>query len=365
MRSKRKGIILLGIGILIILVIIGSIVLYGRTNKATEKIGFILSGSIEEKGWNSRHYLGMKSCCEKLEVELLVKENVKEFTGECSTAIRELVQEGASMIILSSYNYSEEAYEVVKEYPEIVFYTNSSEYHDKNMTSYFVRMYQARYLSGIIAGMKTESNRIGYVAAMENNEVNRGINAFTMGVKRVNPNAVVKVVWTGSWDNKEKETEAVNTLIDHAGVDVITYHQNQDNVVKEADERGVYSIGYHVPVNGMSSKYLTSVVCNWEMLYEELVKQFLQGNGNAYVNFGIGLDKGVVGLSAYSEEVTVEIYDEVEKARNEILTGKEIFCGEIYDNTGKKRCDVNESIRDEILLEKFDWFVEGVEIYEE
>lgn len=365
MGNKKKGIVLIGIGIIIFLVILGSIHFVGQSKKNDVKIGFILSGSVDEYGWNGMHYIGFKTSCEKLGVEMLVKENVKEFTGACEDAIHELVQEGASMIILSSYGYSEEIYELVQEYPDIVFYGNSSEYHTSNLTSYFVRMYQARYLAGVVAGMKTESNQIGYVAAMENNEVNRGINAFTLGVKRVNPNAVVNVIWTNAWDNQETETAAAKTLIENVGVDVITYHQNQDYVVREAEKHGIYSIGYHVPLEDMSSNYLTSVVCNWELLYEDIIRQFLQGNGNSTPNYWLGIDKDVVGLSEYSEEVSPEIVEEVERAANEMLMGKAIFSGEIYDNMGEKRCEEGEMIRDEILLEQLDWFVEGVKIYEE
>lgn len=365
MNNKKKGIIALALCSIIFGVIVCSILLFGKADDSRKKIGFILSGSSEEYGWNGMHYIGFKNSCEKLGVEMLVKENVKEFTGECEAAIRELVDEGASMIILSSYGYSEEVYEIVQEYPEIVFYGNSSEYHSSNLTSYFTRMYQARYLAGVVAGMKTMGNQIGYVAAMENNEVNRGINAFTLGVKRVNPSAVVNVMWTNDWDNEVAETAAAKMLIEQAGVDVITYHQNQDYVVREAEKQEIFSIGYHVPLEGMSDKYLTSVVCSWEMLYEEIIRQFLQGNANSKDNFWIGMDKEVVGLSDYSEEITRDIIEEVKKATDEILAGKDVFSGVIYDNLGKLRCDEGEIIRDEILLEQFDWFVEGVEFYEE
>ena len=364
MSKKKKGTILIGLGIIIFLIIISSILFVGKSKNEKEKIGFILSGKVEENGWNGMHYIGFKTSCEKLGVEMLVKEDVKEFTGECEKAIHELVEQGASMIVLSSYGYTEEVKEVVKEYPSVVFYGNSSEYHDKNLTSYFVRMYQARYLSGIVAGLQTKNNVIGYVAAMENNEVNRGINAFTLGVKRVNPEAVVKVMWTGSWDNEEKETAAAKALIEEVKVDVITYHQNQDYAAREADRQGIYSVGYHVPLVGMSSKYLTSVVCNWELLYEEIIKQFLQGKGNTITNYWIGIDKEVIGLTEYSEEITAKMKEEIEEARNEMLGGKDVFSGEIYDNLGNVRCETGEIIRDEILLEQFDWFVEGVEIYE-
>jgi basic membrane protein A len=365
MENKKKGNVLILLAFLIFLLILFSIHFAGTGKDNSKKIGFILSGSRDEYGWNGMHYNGFKSSCEKLGVQMLIKENVKEFTGECEKAIRELVEEGATMIVLSSYGYSQEVYDLVQEYPEIVFYGNSSEYHSKNLTSYFARMYQARYLAGIVAGMKSQTNEIGYVAAMENNEVNRGINAFTLGVKRVNPDAKVHVIWTNTWDDEETETLAAKTLIEERSVDVLTYHQNQDYVAKEAERHGVYSIGYHVPLEEMSSKYLTSVVCNWSILYEEIIKQFLQGKANSIDNFWIGIDKDVVGLSEFSDEVTPQIVDEIEKAINEMHMGHDVFSGEIYDNKGQIHCEENEIIRDEVLLEQFNWFVEGVEIYEE
>jgi basic membrane protein A len=115
----------------------------------------------------------------------------------------------------------------------------------------------------------------------------------------------------------------------------------------------------------MSSKYLTSVVCNWEILYEEIMKQYLQGNANSVENYWIGLEKEAVELSDFSNEVSDDVFVELEKAKAEILHGKDVFSGMIYDNTGVLRCDEGEIIRDKTLLEQFDWFVEGVEIYEE
>ena len=157
----------------------------------------------------------------------------------------------------------------------------------------------------------------------------------------------------------------IDTWFAEKEVDVITYHQNQDFVVSEADKNGVYSIGYHIISKDMSSKYLTSVVCNWQILYEEIMKQYLQGNANSEENYWIGLDKGAVDLTVFSSEVSSEILEELEKAKGEILEGRDVFSGLIYDNTGVLRCDEGEIIRDKTLLEQFDWFVEGVEIYEE
>lgn len=365
MRSRNLKKILTAVGAVGVVILIFVIIAFmgNFSDSKTDKIGFIMSGSMDEAGWNGMHYSGVKKACEKLGAELIVKENVKEFTGECNEAIKELAQEDVGMIILSSYGYSKEAQEVVKQYPDIVFYVNSSEHHDVNMTSYFARMYQARYLAGVVAGLKTKTQKIGYVAAMPNNEVNRGINAFALGVKRVNPEARVMVKWTNEWDNAEKEKSAAFSLI-AAQADVLSYHQNQPNVIKAADEAGVYSIAYHEVPENVSSKCLTSVVCNWALVYEEILREFTIGKGNIEENYWIGMEKETVSLSEYSAEVTDDIKMEVEKIKNEILNGRDVFSGIIYDNEGNIRCGEKEVISDEILLEDFGWFVEGVEIYE-
>lgn len=363
-NSSKRTHILFFLGTAVLLCIVLSIVFFNRTDEKKIKVGFILSGSMDENGWNGEHYRAISKVCEEYKAELLVKENIAEFSGQCVTAVEELIAEGAEMIFLNSYGYSEEVSDLVSNYPEVAFYANSSEYHTENMTSYFVRMYQARYLSGILAGMTTDCDKIGYVAAMSNNEVNRGINAFTLGVKSVNEDAKVIVTWTGSWDNEKAEKWAARELIEKAGVDVLTYHQNQNYVIQEADAQQVASIGYHKQFEGFSRLYLTSAVYNLEPVYNELIKEYMKGKGNSRTNYWIGIENGAVGLSSYSEEVTPEMQTAVDEAIKRMLSGDDVFSGVIYDTEGNLRCGENEIISDEILLEQFDWFVEGVEFYE-
>lgn len=363
--SKKFRVFLVATAIMVFTLILLSIFFFGNhENKDKTIIGFIMSGSIQEQGWNGMHYKGVTEAGDELGVEISVKENIKEFTGECEIAIRELVDAGAGMIILSSYGYSEEVRDVVKEYPDIVFYANSPDYHEENMTSYFVRMYQARYLSGILAGMQTTTNHIGYVAAMSNNEVNRGINAFTLGVRSVNPEADVIVTWTGNWDDKEAEIKAVENLVEE-NVDVITYHQNQSYVIEAAEAAGICSIGYHQVAEGFSDNYLTTVACDWKQTYMQLIREFLQGNGNLQSNFWIGIDQEAVELTEYSSLVTEQQKEAIEEAKKELLSGKDVFSDVIYDMSGTLRCAENENISDEILLQELDWFVEGIRFYEE
>ena len=310
------------------------------------------------------HYECVSVACNNLDVDLLVKEKIKEFQGECGPAIEELVNRGCKMVILSSYGYAEEVKDIIEKYPEVSFYTNSFDYHAENVTSYFSRMYQARYLAGIVAGMKTENDKIGYVAAMPTSEVNRGISAFTLGVRRVNPDAVVTVAGSNAWEEEETARSQAVHLFEDVGVDVITYHQNQAYVIEEAEKLGVYSIGYHRMLENCSEKYLTAVVGDWQLTYEAIIRQYLRGNSAEYKIYWVGIDENAVKLADFSTAVSEDIKTEVSKATNEILAGHDVFSGVIYDNEGNLRCKENQAIRDEVLLEQFDWYVEGVEFYE-
>ena len=368
-NSRVRQKILLVMIVILIVVIAGIIIMTGYKKSTVPKIGLIITGSKTDAGWNGVHYQGVSYACDKLDAELIVKENVPENAELCEEAIRALVDDGAGMIILSSYAYPgaypEKVKSVIESYPEVAFYGSSAEYYADNMTSYFGRMYQARYLAGIIAGMTTENNRIGYVAAMSNIEVNRGINAFTLGVRSVNPEAVVNVVWTGSWDNEKAEIEATSRLIYDKDIDLVTYHQNRHYVAQTADEAGIYSIGYHEAYEGGSDNFLTAVEFRWDITYKELLSDYVRGKSNVVNTYWFGLEKEAIGLTTVSPLVGSDVIADVETAKNEIISGDKIFSGVIYDNQGQLRCHEDEIISDQVLMNNMDWYVEGVYIYEE
>ena len=337
---------------------------FGREEEEQTKIGFITIGDIREAGWNASQYEGIKTAAEKFGARLLVRDHVRENSGECPAAIRELIDEGAGMIFLASYSYSSEARELVEEYPGIAFATNSAEVHARNMTAYFVRMYQARYLSGALAGLRTKTNTIGYVAAMPNSEVNRGINAFALGVRRTNPAAKVVVIWTGAWQDEEKEMVNAERLIQERGADVLTYHQDEDAVCRAAEKYGVDFIGYNALLTGYSEHYLTSVVCRWDLYYIDIVQRYLKGELNTVKNHWMGIDRDAVSLSEFSPAVAPDTVRQVEALRQELASGGLIFAGEIYDNQGILRSAADEVICDDVLLERVNWLVQGVEVLE-
>jgi len=330
---------------------------------AVKKIGFITLGDINVPGWNSAHYNGIKTACEKLGIELVYRDNVPENTGDCPKAIEELSEAGVGMIFLCSYDYAAEVFDEVEgKYSHIDFVTNSGEAHARNLTAYFARMYQGRYLAGVLAGMRTKSNVIGYVAAIPNCEVCRGINAFTLGLRRTNPQARVVVAWTNYWEDPPREKELARRLIEEEGADLLTYHQDERAVADTAEELGVDFIGYNETLTGYSDHNLTSVICSWERFYENVIERYLKGELNSLSNNWIGLEQQAVGLSEYSPRVTQPMRLAVDKARQEMIDGKElVFSGEIYDLAGNIRCHPGETVSDNALLESMNWLVKGVE----
>ncbi len=363
-KSKRNlTAAIIYVALLIITLIL--VLKFGGTPKEERpKVGFITSENIENTGWTAMNYRGIQAACEAQQVDLIVRSEVPELEGACPRVVDELVSAGAKMIVLNSFGYSQEMKELLSNYPDVAFYNAASDYEAPNLTTYSPRMYQVRYLSGIVAGLQTKTGRIGFVAASQQTEVIRGINAFALGVRRVNPAAQVVVVWTNSWNDGDREKEAARELIENEGVDVITYHQSQAYVVRAADEAGIFSIGYYEALEDASDYCLTNAVCDWKPLYESLIREYLRGQGNRVSFDWLGLESNVVRLTDYSPLVPQETRDEVEKATQEILSGKDVFTGTIYDNEGKQRCGPGEAITDDTLMWHMDWLAEGVLVYE-
>lgn len=364
-NSRLK--ILLGLGGLIVVAIVYLLIFAFdvELDNRQDKIGFIILGDIREKGWNESHYSGIKAACDDFGLELLVRDNVPENSGQCPAAVEELAAQGVGAIFLVSFNYASEVRSLIDKYPHISFVNTSTLEHARNLTSCFARMYQGRYLSGILAGMRTKSNVIGYVAAMNNAEVCRGINAFALGVQSVNPKARVLVMWTGDWQVEDVEAEHAQRLIEKYGADVLTYHQDVDATGKVAEKYGIDFIAYNAHLEGYSEHYLASVICRWDLYYKDILQKYLKGELFSLRDNWVGVEQGVITLSDYSELVTPQMRLAINSAQKDLVANKNlIFSGEIYDNQGNLRCGKNQVIDDKELLRSIDWLVKGVEVVE-
>lgn len=365
MKKDRKALLLVVVYMVLLLVTVVLVVSFGSPRETdVQKIGFVTTGDFDTTGWGIENFQGIQTACDTLGMELLVRDQVSEFDGSCPRAVAELAEEGADMIILSSGGYSYEMQPYFEQYPQISFYGAFANMDVPNLIGYSTRMYQVRYLSGIIAGMTTETGRIGFVSTSATPEACRGINAFTLGVRRVAPDAEVAVLWAGHDTTDEGDRRAARTLISEVGVDVITYNQGQHAVIDEAEEAGIYSIGYYETAADVSERYLTCAACNWEILYEQLIREFMRGQNRYVISDWLGMESGAVHLTEYSPLVSQQARDEVSRAIDEFLAGQPIFSNEIYDNSGKLRCGEGEAMGDRSLVQNMDWLAEGVRVYE-
>lgn len=357
------------VAVIIAITVVGIFLINGQAEdtditKKQTKVGFLLIGTCDDKSYSQSHYEGMKKTAVRLNLDVTYKEAVP--TDERSKAVmQELIDDGCEIIVCSSFDYGEEILEMAEAYPHIYFFHATGVRQSKNLATYFGRIYQFRYLSGMVAGRQTKTNEIGYVAAFPISEVNRGINAFTLGVRAVNPDAVVHVKWCNSWTDDEAAGTAAKALFDAHDIDVVAMHTDSLRVLELAEERGIWSIGYNLDNSeSFPNTFLTAPVWQWENYYEPYLLKCLQGKfkGN---NYWEGATTGVVGLAPLTKNVEVGTIQVIEEKRARFESGVlDVFYGPIRDNEGNLRIAEGESMTDDAMLNRFDWYVEGVEIHE-
>ena len=323
------------------------------------KVGFVYVGPIGDGGWTYAHEQGRQYLVNELGVEAIYKESVPE-DQDSEKVMRDMIDQGAKVIFATSFGYMDHVKKVAEENPDVTFLHCSGYLSGDNFGNYFGRMYQARYLSGLVAGLKTETNKIGYVAAFDIPEVVRGINAFTLGVRAVNPDAVVKVRWTNTWYDPSTEKNAAIALLDE-GVDVIAQHQDTAGPQLAAEERGVFSVGYNTNMYDMAPKaHMTAPVWNWGPYYASQVKAVMDGTWKSEAYWG-SMSDGIVDLAPLSDVAPEGAKEAVEKAKADILAGNlYIFEGPIKDQSGEIKVPAGTKMTDEEML-SMQWFVEGVE----
>jgi len=332
--------------------------------KETTKVGFLYNGEVDDKGWGQSHYEGISESAKELNLKIIYKENVP-FDESCMEVMQSMITEGCKIIICNSFDYGEWIVKVSEKNPDIVFLHATGTEVGDNITTYFGRMYQMRYLSGLVAGMQTETNNVGYVAAFPISEVNRGINAFTLGVKSVNRDATVHVIWTESWTDYDTNKLATEKLVDELDVDVIAMHCDSVAPLDVAEKKGIWSIGYNMDNSSLYPKsFLTAPVWSWEKFYTPQIEKFLQGKYHSG-NYWEGSDTGLVELAPLTSNVKTGITEVVKEKKKLLNAGTyDVFYGPVTDVEGNIRIPEGENMPDEVMLNSFDWYVEGVKIYE-
>jgi basic membrane protein A len=322
------------------------------------KVGFVYVSPVGDAGWSYAHEMGRQAIDQIDGVTTSYVESVPE-GPDSERVILNMARKNYDLIFATSFGYMDPMLKVAKQFPDQAFMHCSGFKMSENMGNYFGRMYQARYLSGMVAGSMTTSNIIGYVAAFPIPEVIRGINAFTLGAQSVNPDVIVRVVWTKTWYDPATEKDAAKSLLD-VGADVIAQHQDSPGPQEAAEEKGVFSVGYNSDMSAFAPKaHLTAPVWNWGPYYAGVVDAVRKGTWKAESSWP-GLEAGIVDLAPFGDMVPLNVQQQVNDLKADIAEGKKkVFVGPIKDQNGVVKIADGVVAEDGELL-GMTWFVEGV-----
>lgn len=336
------------------------------------KVGVIhLSDPAEGSGYTYTHDIGIQGMQQNLglsDSQIIRKNNISD-TDEAATrkAIQECIDAGCNIIFTTSWGYMQTTADMAEEYPD-VYFSHGTGYmsNGKNFNNYFGRIYQARYLSGIAAGLNTKTNKIGYVAAMglDNSEVTGGIDAFALGIYSVNPDAKVYVKVTNSWYDPKAEEEAARKLLD-MNCDVIAQHCDTVYPQTLAQEKGVYSIGYNSDMSKEAPEAcICSVIWNWSAYYTSAVQSIIDGTWDGSNYYG-GMNENLVSITPVADFAADTTQEKVNVAKQQILSGKNgVFDGVIETNTGATVGTAGKTLDDAVITGGINWYFKTVNVIE-
>lgn len=292
------------------------------------KVGFVHISDPSDMGYTYNHDLGTQEMQETLGLsddQIINKYNVAE-DASCDTALRELVDAGCNIIFATSFGFEDYVVEVAREYPEVQF-CHATGYQAKdagldNFHNYFASIYEGRYLAGIAAGMKTESNKLGYVAAYPFAEVISGYTAFYLGAKSVNPDVTMEIMYTNSWNDPTVESQVAKALIDR-GCDVISQHSDSTAPATTAEDNGVWQVGYNNDMREAApNASLISPRIDWGIYVTEAVQAMIDGE-EIPADWCKGLADDAVYLSPLNESIAAEGTQEaIDEAAEKLKSGE-------------------------------------------
>jgi basic membrane protein A len=325
------------------------------------KVGFVYVAPITDTGWVRQHEEARKDVEAALagKVKTTYVENVPE-GADAERVIRDLARQGHQLIFTPSFGYMEPTLKVARDFPNVKFESVTGYKTAANVSVANARYYEGRYLAGIAAGRMTRTGIAGYVAGFPIPEVLQGINAFTLGMRSVNPEAQVKVVWLNAWFDPPREREAAITLFNQ-DVDVIAFHTGSDAVMAAAQERGRMAVAYHSDMRKAGpDAQIAAVTHHWGDYYKARVMALMDGSWKSGAFWG-GVREGMIRVGGFGPKVPKAVQDEVLARQKAIADGKlHPFAGPITDNEGKAVLPPGQAMTDAQIL-AMNFLVSGVQ----
>lgn len=357
------------------------------------KVGAIyINSQNDQSGYTYAHHHGITKAMENLGLskdQLYIIDNVPEDYTEVSTAIDTLAGKGCKIIFGISFGYINAFADAAEkeEYKDIIF-SHGTGYlsNATNFNNYFGRIYQARYLSGLAAGLKTletGNNEVGFVSAWgtEYAETCSGINAFALGVQAINPNATVHVKEISTWGDEALEKSAAELLINTYNCGVVAQHCDSAQPQLTAESAGVFGCGYNSDMSAQApNSHLTAPVWNWDVYYQLAIETAMNDSANFMSKVGNyygGLKEGFVDIAPLTANCAANTESVIKVARDMMVNGEwDVFSGVklSYDGTTLSKVDsalkTNDgteivaaggaSVEDGVITGSMNYFVEGV-----
>ncbi len=325
------------------------------------KACFIYVGPIGDFGWSYQHDQARLAVEEKFgdKVETAYLESVPE-GADAERAIERFARSGCDIIFTTSFGFGDATNAVAGRFPDIKFeHATGYKREHPNVSTYNSKFYQGRFIIGQIAAQMSETGTAGYIASFPIPEVIRGINAFLLGAKTVNPDFEVKIVWVNSWFDPGREADAAKALISQ-GADILSQHTNSTAPMQVAAEEGVYAFGQASDqIKFGPETQLTSIIDDWAPYYIERVQAVMDGTWEQ-IDTWHGLAEGNVAMAPYTnmpEEVAAKA-----KATEEAIRSGELepFTGPINKQDGSEwLADGQKAEAGELLGLNF--YIEGID----
>ena len=311
--------------------------------------GFIYVGPVGDYGWTFAHDEARQMLDEEFDwLETIYVESVPE--GDAEPFIDQLVQQGAEVIFTTSFGYMDATIAAAARYPDVLFAHATGFMRAPNVATYTAEFYQVYYLNGLMAGALTESGTVGYVGAFPIPEVKRHIDAFTLGVREVNPEANVTVRWINAWFDPAAATEATQALVAE-GADVLAFTEDTPTVIQVAAERGLPSFSHYSPMYEFAPEYVVSgQLVHWDEIYRDFLSKVRDGTYTAQnleeVDYWWLLADDAVEMAASEEVVINPEYEEA--LRGVTVDDPELGEISVYDlvNTRLEQMDASPTAFD-------------------
>ncbi|MGB9113623.1 MAG: BMP family ABC transporter substrate-binding protein [Acidimicrobiales bacterium] len=336
----------------------------GRSRSTTVglKTGWIYDGSVGDKGYDEEWYLAQQYLEHNLGIKATYTQNTP-YTSQWTTTGEGMVASGAK-ILFDPGDGGSLFYAACAKYPKVACVeSNGVKPFPNNVVSLYDENWLPAYLEGMAAGLLTKTGKIGFLAAFSNlpAPVNETLNALVLGCQSTHPGCKAIVDVVNSWYNPPKETEDANALID-AGADVIGSTENDPVAVVVAQKRHVWGLGsWGNSVSSGPNSFVTSQIINWAPALEQLTKQVADGTfrGGRIEVFGFGPG---LRLAPWGSKVPQSVRTKVNATYAQMKSGKNLFCGPIYDTSGKLRVSKGKCLSTMYIYDQWNWYVRGVTI---